>query len=261
VNRPAVYVKVTVESLDTVLPFARDNGYDLEIVDLIKPRVFWECFDTVRERYLEALPGFPGTLSLHGPFIDLCLHSLDPKVAELSRDAWLRTLALSDELDVPFTIFHGNLVPLIDEEPYRRNWVERHVDFMGQVCQDHRSAVLLENLWDRAPELFAEVLDRLASPAAGMCLDIGHCTVHSPLDVEDWLRVLGPHVRILHVNDNDGVRDQELPPGRGVTDWRRLTDLIQRHCLAPNVSLELSSLDDVRDAEAYMREHRVYPFV
>jgi sugar phosphate isomerase/epimerase len=256
----AVFVKVTKDTLDEVQPFAQERQFDLEIVDLIKPQVFWNELDSVLAVYLSRLEDQPGTRSLHGPFIDLYLHSLDLKVAELSRVSIEQTLELSDKLSVAFTIFHGNFLPLIDQDSYRRHWVRTHSEYWSRVCKNFRTTVLLENLWDRTPELFLEVLEQVGSPSLGMCLDIAHCTVYSPLDLEDWLRALGPYIKILHINDNDGVHDFEWPPGRGVTNWQRVTDLVARYCVSPHVSLELSTREDVDEAFRFMRSNGIYPF-
>ena len=181
-------------------------------------------------------------------------------MAALARSALEKTLSVSDALGIRYTILHGNLNPLIDDDTYRAHWVKTHVDFLSEVAVCFQTVPLLENLWDRTPELFRQVFDQLAPSSAQMCLDIGHCIVHSHLDIEEWLSVLGEHIKLLHLNDNDGKHDLELPPGRGIIDWRRLTQLINRYTARPHVSLELSSLEQVDEACEYMRTHGIYPF-
>ncbi len=52
-----------------------------------------------------------------------------------------------------------------------------------------------------------------------ICLDTGHAAVTAGLTPGQALRELGGEVRVLHVHDNDGKRDQHRAPYFGVTDW------------------------------------------
>lgn len=52
-----------------------------------------------------------------------------------------------------------------------------------------------------------------------ICLDTGHVSVFSGLSPADALRELKDEVCVLHIHDNDGVRDLHQMPYEGIIDW------------------------------------------
>lgn len=61
----------------------------------------------------------------------------------------------------------------------------------------------------------------------GLCLDVGHARVQG-LDLAHEIEVAGPRLVSLHVHDNDGTRDEHLPPLRGSIDWGALDGALTR---------------------------------
>jgi sugar phosphate isomerase/epimerase len=90
------------------------------------------------------------------------------------------------------------------------------------------------------PELVAGLVDRLDSPAFGMCFDAGHANIVG--DGPTLLEPLLERVVLFHLHDNHGARrdfpgvagvdplklDLHLPPGRGTVPWSRLAPLLER---------------------------------
>lgn len=78
------------------------------------------------------------------------------------------------------------------------------------------------------PENLLELIKRVRniSPAADalcVCVDTGHTNLavkmgHPP--VSDVIRKLGSLVEVLHLHDNDGVKDQHKIVGTGIIDWK-----------------------------------------
>ena len=70
------------------------------------------------------------------------------------------------------------------------------------------------------PEDMIRYIDGLNAPDAFCaCLDTGHMLIHS-IEPADAVRKLGSRLEILHVQDNNGITDQHLPVGLGITDWK-----------------------------------------
>jgi len=53
-----------------------------------------------------------------------------------------------------------------------------------------------------------------------MCLDTGHAAFYPEVSVGDVVRKYGKHIKVLHVHDNHGERDEHLCPGLGIIDWQ-----------------------------------------
>jgi sugar phosphate isomerase/epimerase len=96
------------------------------------------------------------------------------------------------------------------------------------------------------PLAVADLVRRLASPAAGMLLDVGHLHITADATRSDPVTLAGAvadAVVLFHVHDNLGARrhdlaapgldplklDLHLPPGRGSLPWARLAPLLRAH--------------------------------
>jgi sugar phosphate isomerase/epimerase len=96
------------------------------------------------------------------------------------------------------------------------------------------------------PLAVCDLVRRLASPAAGMLLDVGHLHITADASHSDPALVaaaVAPDVVLFHVHDNLGVRrrdidapgvdplklDLHLPPGRGSLPWARIAAVLRGH--------------------------------
>jgi sugar phosphate isomerase/epimerase len=96
------------------------------------------------------------------------------------------------------------------------------------------------------PLAVRDLVRRLASPAAGMLLDVGHLHITADASHSDAALVaaaVAPEVVLFHVHDNLGVRrrdidapgvdplrlDLHLPPGRGSLPWGRIAGALRDH--------------------------------
>lgn len=62
-------------------------------------------------------------------------------------------------------------------------------------------------------------IDRFKSENLGICLDTGHLNINDKKQVE-FIKRAGKHLKALHLNDNEGQRDQHLLPyGKGNVDF------------------------------------------
>ncbi len=101
----------------------------------------------------------------------------------------------------------------------------------------------------RAEHLMA-LCDRLDT---GVCWDFGHANLTGLVQAPQ-IAIIGPRLRVVHIHDNDGIRDAHLIPGRGTVDWHNaMTALRDTGFLCPEdaanpagircMSLELKTSD------------------
>ena len=82
--------------------------------------------------------------------------------------------------------------------------------------------VALEVMANRlsTPDALVELIeDVLESPAAGVCLDVGHARLLG--DPVDAIEAASGHIIAAHVHDTGGARDEHLVPYDGSIDWTR----------------------------------------
>ncbi len=240
--------------------YARDEGYNIEVATFAYTNVYEMDWQKALQEHKQILKGFAGQVSFHGIFQDVTIHSSDPQIAQTSKDRIFENIEFAKKLDAKQVVFHGNLNPLVLNDYYRKNWLDRNTTFWQQILQKYKGTVLLENVWETDPEIFRSLLDQVASPRPKFCFDLGHANVYSQASFEQWISTLGTDMTYLHLSDNDGSVDQHLQVGEGKIHWQQFTDMLDDHGLSPEVVLEQGSLEKTKASLAYMKENSVYPF-
>ena len=109
------------------------------------------------------------------------------------------------------------------------DWVRANMAFLTPVVEYARGKgvrILIENMKsDReAPDnhLYGSCALNISSLAeklgAGVCWDVGHANI-SGFKQSEQLEILKGKLEVLHIHDNDGLRDAHLPPFDGNVDW------------------------------------------
>lgn len=72
-----------------------------------------------------------------------------------------------------------------------------------------------------SPTAIVDFIEEMNDASFAMCLDTGHANVceqwHSPAQA---IRAYGQHIKVLHVHDNKGKRDEHLTPFYGTIGWK-----------------------------------------
>jgi sugar phosphate isomerase/epimerase len=240
--------------------FAKEESYNLEIATFGYTNVYDMDWQQALQDHKKQLADFEGKVSFHGVFQDITIHSSDQKIAHTSKERIYGSIEVAEALNAKKVVFHGNLNPLVLNEYYKKNWLDRNVPFWQQVIDKYSGMVLLENVWEPDPEIFRNLLDLVESPRLKICFDIGHANVYSHVKFEEWINTLGSDIEYLHLSDNNGEKDQHLEIGAGKIDWQKLTHTLKDNKLAPEAVLETGTLDKTKTALTYMKEQEVYPF-
>ena len=65
---------------------------------------------------------------------------------------------------------------------------------------------------------------------------------------------MGPYIRHVHINDNDGRRDLHLPVGDGDTDWEKFLVYYDRYMKDVPVLIENTGVEAQRRSLMFLRE-------
>ena len=84
-----------------------------------------------------------------------------------------------------------------------------------------------------------DMIDQLGHDNLGVLVDSGHLFVVGESS-GDAIRELGKHLFHVHVDDNNGIRDQHLIPGDGKFDFGELLNSLQQVGYTGFLSAELS---------------------
>ncbi len=142
----------------------------------------------------------------------------------------------------PYIVVHGfKLARFLGSEEVEWEQTERFLDFLAPMAKEMGITVCIENLYDgtgghlvegpccnarKAVERIERMNEKYHSEVLGFCFDTGHANLVG-LNFEEFITTLGSHLKVLHIHDNDGVRDLHQVPftftktreNKPSTDW------------------------------------------
>lgn len=256
-----LYIQPLVhEMVPEFVAFAQQNSCNLEIATFAYANVYDTDWDQAVKVHKHQLGGFSGRVSLHGVYRDILIHSHDAKIAVVSQERLQGSIDVAKELNAQKIVFHSSVNPLVLDEWYRKNWLEKNAAFWKQVLAQYSGTVLIENVWEPHPDILRSLLDMVDSPRLKICFDVAHAHVYSKLPLDTWLSVLDEDVVYMHFSDNNGEVDQHLVIGAGNIDWQKLTGNIQRLDLCPEVVLEECTMENTQASIEFLKRNKIYPF-
>lgn len=92
-------------------------------------------------------------------------------------------------------------------------------------------------------EEMVDYIDSLESEHFVACLDVGHANLihqagYESVNPAEMVRTLGKRLKVLHVQDNNGIDDQHLAPSMGNIDWKSFCEALKEIGYDGTFSLE-----------------------
>lgn len=234
-------INILEEELDEAAAFCKRSGVGAEVTAFAWPSSLEDGFMTRVRRHAVALSEVP-VAACHGPFLDLYPASRDPLIVDVCRKRHRRALLAARELSATCYVAHVNSIPLIRSWAYFDDFVGRTVDFWLPLAEEwgrHDITIVLENLWERGPEVQLAIVEAADHPRLKASFDNGHALIHSSTPSSAWVEALGDDLEHCHLHDNDGSYDAHRPVGEGIESWESLLSALTRH--APHARLVLES--------------------
>lgn len=212
--------------------------------------------------FYKSLPRDRSNDTLHGAFLDVTLHSSDRRIREVSELRVRQSMEIAKELGIRGVVFHTNLIANFKEKNYLKNWVETSAAFYKKVLQEYPGIyVFVENMFDFDPDMLIELAEKLKEePYFGICLDYAHATI-SKVPAKEWLQVLKPYIKHMHINDNDLIDDLHNALGTGKIDYKEFTSILKDSQIETSVLVEVGNLEEQVTSLAYMKEEGIYPLI
>ncbi|MFD3649857.1 sugar phosphate isomerase/epimerase family protein [Streptomyces cyaneofuscatus] len=204
--------------------------------------------------------------AVHGPFLDIVLHSPDPAIRQISERRVRESLNLCERAGARFLLLHSNHLPLIREHDYDEIWIQRNAEFLSGLEPRLRAAgitVVIENMWDPDPRLLVRLVRTVASPFVALCLDVAHQRVHGSGSLHSWWETAGSLTPYVQFGDNSGVADEDLALGEGTVDWLALDACLRGAERAPVVMAGVgfdTATAKLRRSLAFLEDNGFFPF-
>ncbi len=190
---------------------------------------------------------------VHGPFLDICIHSSDSTIRAASDKRIRQVCDIAVALGAKAIILHTNLIPNFYAAAYRQGWVDRNEAYLKALLKDYPTlSVYMENMFDEEPDCLLALARRMDGQRFGICLDVAHAHI-SKTDLFQWIALCIPYTAHYHLNDNHGKLDEHLPVGNGNIPWKQVLPNLRPDA---SVLLEVDSLDKYRLSAATLEQHR-----
>lgn len=144
---------------------------------------------------------------------------------EAAMDDMKRWVELFAALGVKAGVLHcGGHTMLKENAPYEQVFERRcqAVAAVADFAAGTDVTICLENLTAIGARTCDDLLKLIAAvnrPNVAICLDTGHANI-CQVNVPDFIRQAGSHLKALHIADNLGQKDDHmLPWGRGTVPW------------------------------------------
>ena len=192
--------------------------------------------------------------TIHSPFIDLNIASLNPAMADFSADEIKRSIDLANMIDSNIVVVHPGTIGFNGrgEEDLIYQISEEHLKDIGDYAKDNGVDACIENLPNIVDFMFMDVNqlnDTLVKLDLPMTLDIGHAHTNGFTPDEIYF----DSIKHIHVHDNPGDDDTHLALGDGTFDVNGFFDVFTKNKYDGIYMLELVNVDFIEKSLKYMK--------
>ena len=193
--------------------------------------------------------------NLHGAFYDICLNSFDARIRRISEERVDLSMEIAEELGCDKVIFHTNNIPGFIPGFYVSAWVKKNADYYRKICGRYpKMTVCVENMFDFEPDMLLLLAREMGDvDNFGVCFDIAHINVHGKRS-EDWISLLAPYIKHIHINDNDGEADLHMSVGDGTVDWKDFFAVLEKYKVTAGMLIEVRKLNEFQKSMRYLTE-------
>lgn len=198
--------------------------------------------------------------TMHGAFLDITIHSQDRMIREASMQRIRQSMEIAARLGVRGVVFHTGRLAGFRVDYYIRHWKETNEAFFREMLKEYpEQEIYMENMFDESPDILRELAEDMKDETRfGICLDYAHAAL-TTYSGEDWLEMLAPYVKHMHINDNDFISDLHLAVGEGKINWDLYERLMWQYGVNASVLVEVKDLELQRRSLEYMEKYSVYP--
>jgi sugar phosphate isomerase/epimerase len=173
------------------------------------------------------------TYTIHAPFEDLNVATLNMKRRESTLTTLLRSIDLAAKVDAQLWVVHPGLYSGLDWAYPHRQWSLNleAIETLREKAQSLGLTITVENMPRHSFILgscrdFETFVRERSMNKSRMAFDIGHANTFS--QVGEFLKQFGNRISHIHLHDNYGERDEHNMIGRGTVDWSVLKDFLTR---------------------------------
>jgi sugar phosphate isomerase/epimerase len=161
--------------------------------------------------------------------------------AELYISELIQEVKLANEYNIKTVIMH---ITGGDTPPQKNYKGVKNIEKVLDYCENYGITLCLENL--RRLDYLIYVYEKIQNTNLKFCFDTGHANAMTKNIKEFPWDTFGDRLYYLHLNDNNGAKDEHLIPFQGNIDWDGIAMIIKKYCKDIGLTLEVRSNDGIR---------------
>jgi sugar phosphate isomerase/epimerase len=174
----------------------------------------------IKAEIKNAMDSYDMRFTVHAPFSDLNLASLNPRIRKSAIDQVREAIKISSELGIDvITIHPGYKSPLgvYFEEKFQETNKES-IKELDKIGQEFNMTLALENMpkmWISLCHDANQMMELVNETGIKLCFDLGHANISGTIQE---IMELKEDFANIHIHDNHGDRDYHLVLGEGNID-------------------------------------------
>lgn len=233
---------------ERILPQINELGAGVELQSYgFKGAVSQQAWENRLALHSSLRPKIAGRAAVHGPFIGITYDHRDCLLKEATRKRMDMTFDVVKHLKPDTLVLHSGISPLRGKSE-EKDWLTAVSAFWKQEIKQYKSIgvrVVLENTYERSPELLVRLAEQVNDSSLGLCLDVGHANYASDFKPCDWVQPMAKWLKHVHLHDNHGQEDEHLPVGKGNIDYEKLFAAFMRYTPDVTISLEVEAAPEI----------------
>lgn len=208
-------------SLSDFLDFATQLKVKFVEIKMDDPYLLSALFKTKRRKAInDIIESFSLKYSLHAPYIDINLGSMNQTIRKASEKTMLKSIAFAADINAEMVVSHvGRLSRDYPEKMISQSLKNtiRCLRKLTKASKNHGIVFTIENDHRSNDQILAgypEQLRLLIQKAeCKFTLDVGHANTLTR--IETFIDTLAEHIVNVHLHDNNGEQDTHLSLGKG----------------------------------------------
>lgn len=226
-----------------------------------------EFIERLNIDYFEILNDYPNTeintdslksynlkYTVHSPFIDLNLASLNKNIQKLSIAEIKKSIDLARELESEIVVVHPGNVPFLSR-PFGKETLAKSresIKVCGDYGEDLGVTVAIENMPNIDGFLYQNIYglnELLEELEMNMTLDVAHAATAGYKENELYFE----SIKHIHLSDNNHEFDEHLPLGEGSINFKAIIDIFKKNRYDGIYTIEVNDKESVLKSVEYLK--------
>ncbi len=234
--------------LEDTLEFIENLG--LEYAELVHQYPFEQIDPDILESYNLKY-------SMHAPFMDINIASLQEKSRLSSIEQIKSSIDLANKIDAEAVVVHPGLIPFLANKYFKDRVYEttnNSIKQLGDYGKDLGVLTTIENMPTFEGMIYQNLKDLdeiLTTYDMAMTLDIGHAN-HVGYAPDE---MIFDSIKHIHAHDNFGDDDAHLALGEGSIDLKYIIDSLEKKNYDGIYIIEVNDYDSIKKSYEYIKKN------